>query len=273
MTGEAAFWRLVAALCAAGFGLLALFVAAPGLDLAAAGLFGGPQGFALERSAPVEAARAAYHAAFLAFCAAAAVGLAGRLAAPQGARVPAALWAYAAGVAALGPGLIANLVFKSHWGRARPNDLALFGGDAAFTGPFEMAAECTRNCSFVSGEGAAAAAVAAGLAGLFWPRGRAAQAAAAAAMALWLAGAVWMRLAPGGHFLSDSLFAFVLTGLAAAALHRALGVGRRRAGVGPADFAADLARAAQRTAAAALRLAAAVRARIGRVEPAPNDDA
>jgi lipid A 4'-phosphatase len=252
-----AWWRTVALLCAAGFGLLALFAAAPWLDLRAAALFGGPEGFPLGGARAVEATRAVYHAVFVAFCVAAAVGLGARLAAPAGSRVPAPLWAYAAGVAALGPGVLANLVFKARWGRARPEAVAEFGGDRAFTGPFEIADQCAANCSFVSGEGSAAATVAAVALGLFWPETRAARAAALASAALWLGGAVWMRLAPGEHFLSDSLFAFVLVGLVAAGLHAALGVGARRRAVAPADNARAL-------AAAARALAGQARAAAGR---------
>src|SRR3990170_4642021 len=34
---------------------------------------------------------------------------------------------------ALGPGVIANLIFKEHWGRARPGHIVEFGGTKAFT--------------------------------------------------------------------------------------------------------------------------------------------
>ena len=52
--------------------------------------------------------------------------------------------------------LLVNALLKDHWGRARPNETTLFGGDGAFSGPFVIAGQCARNCSFVSGEGAGA---------------------------------------------------------------------------------------------------------------------
>ena len=54
----------------------------------------------------------------------------------------------------LGPGLIVNNVLKDHWDRARPREIAEFGGDKAFTPPLVIADQCERNCSFVSGEAA-----------------------------------------------------------------------------------------------------------------------
>jgi lipid A 4'-phosphatase len=63
---------------------------------------------------------------------------------------------YLAATAVLGPGLLVETLFKPHWGRARPKDIAAFGGDHAYTSPFVMVEECTRNCSFVSGHAAIA---------------------------------------------------------------------------------------------------------------------
>jgi hypothetical protein len=58
---------------------------------------------------------------------------------------------------------------------------------------------------------------------------------------LWLAGAALIRMVPGRHFLSDTIFAFVLVALVVMALYALLGVGRWR-GAGPRLYLADLAR-------------------------------
>ena len=51
-----------------------------------------------------------------------------------------------------GPGLVVNGVLKAFWGRARPSQILEFGGAAQFTPPVQIADQCARNCSFVSGE-------------------------------------------------------------------------------------------------------------------------
>lgn len=52
----------------------------------------------------------------------------------------------------LGPGLIVNVVFKKHWGRARPCETAEFGGSKVFTPAFVVSNENGK--SFVSGHAA-----------------------------------------------------------------------------------------------------------------------
>ena len=49
-------------------------------------------------------------------------------------------------------GLVVNLIFKSFWGRARPNDTLIFGGEMPFTIPWLNVDYCEANCSFVSGD-------------------------------------------------------------------------------------------------------------------------
>ncbi len=71
------------------------------------------------------------------------------------AHTPVQVWFFGWFSFVLGPGILVNGVLKSHWGRARPAHLEQFGGDKLFTPPFEIADQCVRNCSFVSGEGAA----------------------------------------------------------------------------------------------------------------------
>jgi lipid A 4'-phosphatase len=107
--------------------------------------------------------------------------------------------AFLVATAAVGPGLLVETLLKPHWGRARPKDIAMFGGEAAYTSPFVIAHECTRNCSFVSGHAAIAFWLTA-YAFLLPPPWR--------ARGLWAgAGAAFMvamvRVVQGAHFASD----------------------------------------------------------------------
>lgn len=101
---------------------------------------------------------------------------------------------------AIGPGLVVNVVFKDHWGRARPAQIVQFGGDKQFTPAFVPSAQCDRNCSFPAGDPAVGfylVSAAFLLPGAGWRR-------AGIAGALGLGGLLGLaRLAQGGHFLSD----------------------------------------------------------------------
>jgi lipid A 4'-phosphatase len=103
---------------------------------------------------------------------------------------------------ALGPGLLVNGVLKEHWGRARPSQIVEFGRDRAFTPALTPTNQCERNCSFASGEVAMAFGLA--VVALLVPRRR--WLAAAPGLVLGTAMAV-ARMAAGGHFLSDVIFA------------------------------------------------------------------
>jgi lipid A 4'-phosphatase len=108
---------------------------------------------------------------------------------------------------ALAPGLIVNVLLKDHWGRSRPIDIIQFGGTDHFVRWWDPRGECPNNCSFVSGD----------VAGAFWTIAPAALAppqwrAIAYGAALTLgAGMAAMRVMAGGHFVSDVLFAGILT--------------------------------------------------------------
>ena len=105
---------------------------------------------------------------------------------------------------ALGPGLIADAGLKNHWGRARPHQIENFGGARHFTPALVPAAECDRNCSFVSGHATGAFALMA-FGWLAAPRRRA-QWLGVAALSGTLVG--FVRVIQGGHFASDVVFAF-----------------------------------------------------------------
>src|ERR1044072_4516087 len=54
----------------------------------------------------------------------------------------------------VGAVLIVNVILKDNFGRARPRDIAEFGGAQLYTPPFVASDACRKNCSFSSGEGA-----------------------------------------------------------------------------------------------------------------------
>jgi lipid A 4'-phosphatase len=105
---------------------------------------------------------------------------------------------------ALGPGLLANTLLKDHWGRARPTQIEAFGGLQRFTPAPLPAAECERNCAFVSGHAALGFSLVAF--GFLLPPGRSRNRGVAAALGF---GALvgFGRIIQGGHFLSDVVYA------------------------------------------------------------------
>lgn len=103
----------------------------------------------------------------------------------------------------IGPGLIVESLLKPYSGRARPQDLALFGGSADYTAPLSLADACASNCSFVSGHAAVA----------FWitayafivPRAMRWSVLALGLLIGIAVGAV--RVMQGAHFVSDIVYA------------------------------------------------------------------
>ena len=116
----------------------------------------------------------------------------------------------------VGPGLIVEALLKPNWGRARPKDLAEFGGAAAYTPPWQMADQCTSNCAFTSGHAAIAFWVAA-YAFLLPAKWRAAGIFGGVVFGLLVGG---VRMAQGAHFLSDVAAAGVIVLAVNAALAR-----------------------------------------------------
>ncbi|MBS0234619.1 MAG: phosphatase PAP2 family protein [Proteobacteria bacterium] len=111
-----------------------------------------------------------------------------------------------------GPLVVANIGLKDHWGRARPRDIIEFAGKKEFTPPFPPASQCDYNCSFVSGEASSIFMVLFAAALLFKSRSR-----SLAALGIVLGGLAGLtRMAQGGHFLSDVIFAGVLMAATAA---------------------------------------------------------
>lgn len=106
----------------------------------------------------------------------------------------------------LGPGLIVNTIFKDYWGRPRPREVVQFGGNKEFLQPWQKGV-AHKGRSFPSGHSSAAFYLSAPY--FVFRRGR------PRAANLWLAGGLLFgifmsiaRIIQGGHFLSDTLWAW-----------------------------------------------------------------
>ncbi|KAA0891398.1 phosphatase PAP2 family protein [Oryzomonas rubra] len=117
---------------------------------------------------------------------------------------------------ALGPGVLVNAVFKDHWGRPRPREIVQFGGSKQFLHPWQPGID-GQGRSFPCGHGSAAFYLAAPF--FIYRRTKPALA------GRWLAGGLvfgllmsYARIAQGGHFLSDIIWAWGMVYLTALAL-------------------------------------------------------
>lgn len=129
---------------------------------------------------------------------------------------------------ALGPGLLVNAVFKEHWGRPRPREVQEFGGSKPFLQPWQPGVS-GKGRSFPSGHSSAAFYLTAPY--FIYRRSRPRRGAG------WLAGGLVFgllmsvaRIAQGGHFLSDCLWAFGMVWLTGLVLAELMGVGREGEG-------------------------------------------
>ncbi|WP_442577369.1 phosphatase PAP2 family protein [Mesorhizobium sp. ASY16-5R] len=126
----------------------------------------------------------------------------GRLDSTVARKASTAFWTYAIAV-----GLVVNVGLKGYSGRPRPIHSDLFGGDLPFVAAGKITGYCASNCSFVSGEMASAVWLlcVVPLLPVAW---RTVGFVLAASLAT-LTGA--MRIAFGAHYLSDVVFAAVVT--------------------------------------------------------------
>jgi lipid A 4'-phosphatase len=187
-----------------------VFAVYPRLDLAISALFYDPASnlFAANTQHWVLAARAAARWISGLLFALACLAVLGKLIMPRrrmliGARAALLLLL----TMVLGPGILANVILKDHWGRARPIDVTEFHGAYHFTPWWDPRGDCPENCSFIAGEPSAA----------FWTLAPAAMAppqwrllAYGGALAFGAAVGV-LRIAGGGHFFTDVVFAGVFT--------------------------------------------------------------
>ncbi len=187
-----------------------VFVTWPGLDLRVAGLFALGHGRFVGQDGAIEVIRRIFYwIPFGLFVAAALVYGSRRW---LGLAVPAPSTAGLLVLAlslALGPGLLVNAGLKSYSHRPRPAQTREFGGDDAFRPIWRFDGACHRNCSFVSGEASAA----------FWTLAPALlvppplRVVAVGAALLFSVAESLVRMAAGGHYLSDTVIAGLLTWL------------------------------------------------------------
>ncbi|MGF1620126.1 MAG: phosphatase PAP2 family protein [Rhodomicrobiaceae bacterium] len=219
-------WSFLCVTFAAGFAAAFIFAAFPQIDLAVSGWFHSAEsGFVFRGTGIGSVIRDLLRLLFALVCIAAVVGfIALAFFNRKFSRFGLAAWAYIALCAAIGPGLVANVGFKDHWGRARPVHVTEFGGTKQFTPPMLRTDQCERNCAFVSGEAANYFMLGFAFAFLLGTDpGRRRKLFLAAIAAGSFAGLI--RIAAGGHFLSDVVFAglfmaFVARGLAWLVLER-----------------------------------------------------
>ena len=196
----------------------ALFAAYPRLDLAISAFFHDPHTglFKVNVQPWVIHSRDGARYLIALIVAPAFLAVAGKLLLPRRrmlVRGPAALFLIL--TLALGPGVLTNAILKDNWPRSRPIDVKELGGTDRFVPWWNPRGDCPANCSFVAGEAS----------GAFWTLAPAALAppqwrALAYAGALTFGAAVGaLRIAAGGHFFTDVVFAGVFTFLLIWLLH------------------------------------------------------
>jgi lipid A 4'-phosphatase len=207
---------LIALALAAAVGLA--FGVFPQLDLDLAGLFFDPAagGFRGSFNPVLNTLRDLSRLIVTLLAAPAGLALLGKLVLPRRRMlIPGRAAVLMIGALALGPGLVTNSILKNHWDRPRPIDVIQFGGDEHFVAWWDPRGDCPENCSFVAGEPS----------GAFWtlapamlvpPAWRGLATAAALAFG---AGIGLVRMAGGGHFFTDVVFAGVFTFLIIWLLH------------------------------------------------------
>ncbi|WP_051312441.1 phosphatase PAP2 family protein [Pseudodonghicola xiamenensis] len=219
-----------------------LFATFPGIDLAAARLVYDPVTgtFPAEQSQSLQALRSIVWK-FLNFSTLGLLGLTiYGLFTRHTLRIPPRFWGWCVSLVLLGPGILVNLILKSHWGRARPAQIEQFGGQARFTPPFQITDQCQHNCSFVSGEASLVTAGGLIIGAILWhvvpPQRRRWLVATLAVLVLALAS---MRFFKGRHFLSDVIWAMIFTSTLAWTLARLFRLERIHARVTASALAAD----------------------------------
>ena len=199
---------LIALAIAAAVGLV--FGMRPDFDLAVSALFFDPdqKAFPLRSAASVRIIRDVAEWILILLIAPVLIALLIkllRLRAPIPASGRAALFLIA--TLALAPGLLVNGILKPYWPRPRPVQVVEFGGPQRFVAWWDPRGECQSNCSFVSGE-ASSAFWSLAPAALVPPTWRALAYGAAIVYGVAMSG---LRIAVGGHFFTDVVFAGVFT--------------------------------------------------------------
>ncbi|TPQ29916.1 phosphatase PAP2 family protein [Methylomonas sp. HW2-6] len=115
-------------------------------------------------------------------------------------------------VIAIGPGLVVNLIFKDHWGRARPVHVTQFGGEHQYTPPLKFGH--TPDKSFVCGHCSVGYSF---FVLYFLSQNHKLLYFGLTLTLAWTLG--FTRMTSGGHFVSDILWSGYLVFLVAYALY------------------------------------------------------
>ena len=136
-------------------------------------------------------------------------------------------------VAAVGPGLVVNVLFKDHYGRPRPREVQELGGEEPFL-PVWVKGSDTQAKSFPCGHCSMGFYLSTPY--LLLKRRRRRTGYAVLAAGLVYGGLMGVaRMMAGGHFLSDVLWAGGMTWIVALALHRLLRLDQQPAVAGAAE--------------------------------------
>lgn len=203
------------------------FLIAPEWDIYLSGIFAdGKNGFPMNGNVALENLRWFYMLEMLALCVTASMMVFFARANADKVKIPARFWDFLIGSYILGPLILVNLIFKSHWGRPRPAQIEEFGGPWNFTPPYYISDQCQLNCSFVSGEGSAIATGGILLGFIIWhmfPNFRRILLLLIVSMSVV---GVGLRYIKGKHFMSDSLLAVLFCAIIILLLHRFLDLGK-----------------------------------------------
>lgn len=209
-------------LIAATFAVFTLF---PWIDPAVSALFWSGRRFAVNSNQLIETLRyGLWNLTLVTFAIVVLAMLRAAIRAQYVAGLPVHIWAFFAATFAVGPGLVVNLLLKEYWGRARPFQTSLFGGEKQFTPPWDMTDQCLRNCSFVSGEVSGTTALAVVMVVVAWHL-RAHLSRLAVLLLVSIAPilvvlSALQRISAGRHFLSDAILAALFTLLIAVQMYR-----------------------------------------------------
>jgi lipid A 4'-phosphatase len=124
----------------------------------------------------------------------------------------------------LGPGVLVNSVLKEHWGRPRPRQMQLFGGDRSYHQVWERG-ESGKGLSFPSGHASAAFYLMAPYFVLRRSSRKWAKVTLLGGCSYGIAMGI-ARMVQGGHFLSDVIWAGGTVYLVGLALYYLLGLDR-----------------------------------------------
>ena len=203
--------------CAVGLAAAVLFVGFPGIDFWVTDFFAfGDQAFLFNWTEPAKDLRVLFKIMFWIAGISAFVGLVFAVyhrrrfltfGFPQ--------WFFLLSCLIIGPGLVANVLLKDTWGRARPFHVQEYGGKQTFTPALMRSDACENNCSFVSGEAASIYTIFFALALI--ARRRRLRILAIGVGAGTVSG--FIRIGQGGHFLSDVVFAGVFMALVVRVLY------------------------------------------------------